>query len=89
MNTDFRKFDDGLKLTVDCDRETSGVLESLLERAHRDGTCFYGLHRQPDALMTCLVPSPFRDDHMHFVDGAGGGYVEAATRLKKQISASA
>ena len=28
--------------------------------------------------MTCIVPSPFADDHVHFLDGAGGGYALAA-----------
>ena len=34
--------------------------------------------------MTCLVPSPLRDDHVHFVDGAAGGYATAAIKLKAQ-----
>jgi hypothetical protein len=32
--------------------------------------------------MTCVVPSALTPDHMHFVDGAGGGYAAAASRLR-------
>lgn len=86
INTDFRKFDDGLKLTVDCDAATAAALEAALQKAQAAGVCHYGLHRQAEALMTCLVPSVFRDDHMHFVDGAAGGYAQAAMNLKRQIA---
>ncbi len=34
--------------------------------------------------MTCIVPSPFTDDHIHFLDGAGGGYALAAKSLKEK-----
>jgi hypothetical protein len=33
--------------------------------------------------MTCFVPSPTRRDHIHFVDGAMGGYAAAARSLKQ------
>ena len=36
--------------------------------------------------MTCFVPSPFAHDHMHIVDGAGGGYARAAEMLKAEIA---
>ncbi len=81
-NTDFRKFDDGLKLTVDCPAETIHELEKLLVAAETAGVARYGLHRQDSALMTCIVPSAFTRDHMHFIDGAAGGYTKAAEMLK-------
>jgi hypothetical protein len=87
LNTDFRKFDDGLKLTVDCSLETADQIEHDLAAAHARGICVYGTHRQNQALMTCLVPSPMRDDHVHFVDGAAGGYASAAIMLKAQMEA--
>lgn len=82
-NTDFRKFEDGLKLTVDCSADVVSRLEELLNAAEAAGIVDYGLHRQDRALMTCIVPSPFARDHMHFVDGAAGGYARAAERLKR------
>jgi hypothetical protein len=40
------------------------------------------MHRQDAAMMTCFTPSLLRSDHVHFVDGARGGYASAATALK-------
>lgn len=85
-NTDFRKFDDGLKMTIDVDPERLCKIEARLEEAASAGICRFGLHRQDSALMTCIVPTPLSRDHMHFIDGAAGGYAMAASRLKKQIS---
>ena len=85
QNTDFRKFDDALKMTIDVDLERLARIESRLEEASKAGICRYGLHLQDQALMTCIVPSPMSRDHMHFVDGAMGGYAEAASRLKQKI----
>ena len=86
-NSDFRKFDDGLKMTVDLDPEGLRRIEERLERAEREGICSYGLHRQDSALMTCIVATPLQRDHIHFVDGAAGGYAMAATSLKAKAAA--
>ncbi|WP_275784472.1 DUF3095 domain-containing protein [Pararhizobium gei] len=83
-NTDFRKFDDGLKMTIDVDPQRLQKIQTLLEKAASAGITRYGLHRQDSALMTCIVPTPLSHDHMHFIDGAAGGYAMAASRLKKQ-----
>jgi hypothetical protein len=85
-NTDFRKFGDGLMLTVDCGSDTIARLEVVLERAEAEGIADHGLHRQDAALMTCFVPSPFAHDHIHFVDGAAGGYAKAAAMLKTAVA---
>lgn len=81
-NADFRKFDDGLKMTIDCDLETAKALEAILEAARTAGTIRYGLHRQDEAMMTCVVPSIMEDTHVHFIDGAAGGYTQAALGIK-------
>jgi hypothetical protein len=82
-NADFRKFDDGLKLTLDCTPELANELEALLAQAQRDGIVQFGLHRQASALVTCIAPVPTASDHIHFVDGAGGGYTAASQALKE------
>jgi hypothetical protein len=82
-NTDFRKFDDALMMTVDCAPETAARLRALLDEATAAEGVRYGLHLQDEALMTCVVPSALAADHMHFVDGAGGGYASAARRLRE------
>ncbi len=81
-NADFRKMEDGLKMTLDCDPETDARLVALLERGAAEGLIRYGLHRQDEAMMTCIVPSVQTDDHVHFVDGAAGGYTAAAAQIK-------
>ncbi len=87
LNTDFRKFDDGLRMTVDCRQGTADRLQRMLDEAEAGGVVRYGLHRQDRALMTCIVPSITADDHLHFVDGAGGGYAMAALQLKTKAAA--
>ena len=32
--------------------------------------------------MTCIAPLPSHSDHVHFIDGAAGGYTLAALQLK-------
>jgi hypothetical protein len=53
-----------------------------LSKAEKDKVARFGLHRQPSAIMTCIVPSVSASTHVHFVDGAAGGYALAARRLK-------
>ncbi|MBB3233737.1 DUF3095 domain-containing protein [Phyllobacterium endophyticum] len=86
QNSDFRKFDDGLKMTIDIDGERLRRIETLLEKASESGIVRYGLHRQDSALITCFVPTPRERDHIHFIDGATGGYAMAASNLKAKLS---
>lgn len=83
-NSDFRKFDDGLKMTVDCSPAVRDQVVALLERAEAAGEIRFGLHEQDAAMVTCIVPSAMRDDHVHFVDGASGGYTRAAADLQRR-----
>ncbi|PSH68181.1 adenylate cyclase [Phyllobacterium brassicacearum] len=86
QNSDFRKFDDGLKMTIDIDAERLRRIEMLLEDASTAGISRYGLHRQESALITCFVPTHRAHDHIHFIDGAAGGYAMAASNLKAKLS---
>jgi hypothetical protein len=81
-NSDFRKFDDALRLTVDCSAEQLASVERLLAVAALKRHIAYGIHLQTHALLTCLVPSSGPAGHRHFLDGADGGYARAATMLK-------
>ena len=85
-NTDYRKFDDGLRMTVDCSSELANVVDARLEEAQRRGACVFGTHRQLAANLTCFVPSPTQANHVHFVDGASGGYAFAAANLKRNVA---
>ena len=82
-NSDFRKFDDNLRMTLDCTPGLADRIEQRLTAARAAGVARFGLHRQPAAIMTCIVPSISDSNHVHFVDGAAGGYALAARRLKE------
>ena len=90
-NTDFRKFDDGLRLTLDCSPDFADRIAETLRQAEADGIAVTGLHRQDAALMTCFVPVASRSDHVHFIDGAMGGYAAAVMafgKARRQIAAA-
>ncbi|WP_315860790.1 DUF3095 family protein [Rhizobium leguminosarum] len=81
-NSDYRRYDDVLRLTLDCTSHQIELVEALLIRARSRGDIKFGLHRQTHALMTCLVPSSNKRSHLHFLDGMGGGYTKAAEMLR-------
>ena len=72
-NFDFRKFDDLLRMVLDCTPQLAAEIESLKDAASR-GVIRYGTHSQDHAMMTCFTPSPANPSHVHFIDGAQGGY---------------
>jgi len=82
-NSDFRKFDDNLRMTLDCTPALADRIEQRLAAARAAHVARFGLHRQPAAIMTCIVPSISDSNHVHFVDGAAGGYALAAKMLKQ------
>jgi hypothetical protein len=86
-NSDFRKYDDGLRMVLDCTSDLDQTLSGRLTAAASAGVAKYGLHRQDAAMMTCFTPSALRSDHVHFIDGARGGYASAATALKATLAA--
>jgi len=84
-NSDFRKFDDALRMIVDCSPGMAQKIEDTLSAAARDGHIRYGCHREDAAIMTCFAPSPSQPSHVHFIDGAQGGYALAAAALKQRL----
>jgi hypothetical protein len=82
-NTDCRKFDDQLRQVLSGSPPQRDELTRFLEERHARGDLAYGIHAATSALMTCLIFSR-HGDHVHFVDGADGGYAAAAARLKEQ-----
>lgn len=86
-NADFRKFDDGLRMTLDCSAEFADKLEARLSAA--EDHAHWGAFRQEAAQVTCFTPSVTERGHVHFVDGAGGGYTMAAKAMKSRRDALA
>jgi hypothetical protein len=59
-------------------------LEAALNEIERDGDIYYGLFVSKESVMSCYVRN-MNDRHVHFVDGAEGGYTKAATVIKKKL----
>jgi hypothetical protein len=92
-NADFRKFDDALYLTLDCSPAFAEDLDRRLEAAAEFAR--YGTFIQRYALLTCFlllndnIGRPLRRKtnslaHIHFIDGASGGYAMASKAMKNR-----
>jgi hypothetical protein len=88
-NTDFQRFDDMIRLVLDCRADQITAIEKCLEAYHQAGDIAYGLQSSNSALMTCLVFNMAEGAHVHFVDGGDGGFAYAATGMKRQLAAMA
>lgn len=86
-NTDFQKFDDTLRMVMDNTPAQTRALAEYLEAEHSKGSLYYGTHIEEEAMITCLIFDR-ADKHLHFVDGARGGYAAAAKALKAQMAAA-
>ncbi len=86
MHSDFRKFDETLRMVIDCSPSMQKAIRQLLERERAEGNIYFGLHASPTALMTCFIQTLEEGGHLHFVDGNDGGYAMAAVELKAQIA---
>lgn len=60
------------------------LLENALNKIEKDGEIIYGLHVSKESVMSCYVRN-MDDRHIHFVDGAEGGYTNAASVLKQKM----
>lgn len=85
-NTDYRKYDDMLRMVLDVTTAQADAIEAYLQEKFDAGDVVYGTHRATSALMTCVVFSLKQSEHVHFVDGADGGFAMAAVELKHRLS---
>lgn len=88
-NSDHRKVADTLHMVLDCTDREIAAIEAYLAGLHGAGKIVYGTHLADRAMMTCLVFSLEQSRHVHFIDGADGGYALAALQLKAQLQALA
>lgn len=87
-SSDFRKYDNAVKMILAVSRGARQALQQKLESARAKGDIFYGLHVSDRATITCLMHTATGGE-VHFVDAADGGYAIAAKQLKAQISDAA
>ena len=81
-NTDFCKHDETICFVIDCALDSIDPIRKYVDQCASGDTFRYGMDVSDTALMTCLVSSTADSLHVHFVDGGGGGYTNAATKLK-------
>ncbi|MFD2287239.1 DUF3095 family protein [Pedobacter petrophilus] len=62
------------------------ALQEALNRLETNGEVSYGIYVSGESVMSCYVRD-FEDEHIHFVDGADGGYTKAAGVLKQKLKA--
>ncbi len=76
---------DGKINTVICGDEQQRLkLLKVLNELEKNKEIIYGLFISTESVMSCYVRD-LKDDHIHFVDGAGGGYTQAAKMLKEKM----
>jgi len=73
-------------MVIDCTQAQADDIVALLETEHRRGGIDFGTHRAGAALMTCFVRNTQEAGHVHFIDGAEGGYALAALDMKRRMS---
>jgi Protein of unknown function (DUF3095) len=77
---------DGRINTVICGTEQQREqLETSLSKIEREGEILYGLYVSKESVMSCYVRN-MDDGHIHFVDGAEGGYTRAAGVIKQKYT---
>ncbi|MEL7833113.1 DUF3095 domain-containing protein [Fodinibius sp. Rm-B-1B1-1] len=84
MNSDHRKFDDMLRVVISGSTSQRQEFVNFLDQKYKEGALAYGIHLSNAAMITCMV-FEYHRDHIHFVDGSGGGYVSAAKQLKERL----
>ncbi len=89
QNSDHRKVADTLHMVLDCTDPEITAIKAYLAGLQAAGKIAYGAHLAACAMMTCLVFSLDQSRHVHFIDGADGGYALAAVQLKAQLQALA
>jgi len=85
-HSDYRKYADSLRMVIDCTKDEANAIRASLDAEWRRGAIDYGTHIASAALMTCFVRDTKETGHVHFVDGAEGGYALAALDLKRRMA---
>lgn len=79
--TDTLKIDGSLKTIIAGNKKQREELVKYLESLEKKKEIFFGYHVSDSTTMTCYIHKK-DDEYINFLDGAGGGYVQAARMLK-------
>lgn len=83
-NSDYLKFDGSLRSVIDCsEKDIAFILKELDELQDRK-ILEYGHHLSKNAVTTCVVDDIRDHNHIHFIDGEGGGYTTTASQIKNR-----
>jgi hypothetical protein len=82
--TDTLTIDGRINTVISGTPQQRKLLSSYLDHLEEKGKIKYGLHVSEQSVMSCYVRDMKKGDHIHFVDGAGGGYTKAANQLKNK-----
>lgn len=82
QNSDYQKFDGLLRAVIDCsENEINYILETLTDYQNKK-IILFGHQISENAVTTCIIDNINDNNHIHFIDGDGGGYTLAAAVLK-------
>jgi len=84
-NSDVRKFNDVYRQLLAGTAAQRAALTAWLEERYASGELAYGLHVADRAHMTCLV-FDYAGRHLHFIDGADGGFFAASRAFKERAA---
>lgn len=85
-NSDVRKFNDLFRQVLSGNAAQRAALCAWLEERWVRRELVYGVHVADRAHMTCLVFT-YAANHLHFIDGADGGFFLAAKAFKERAAA--
>ncbi len=84
VNSDYKKFDDMLRVIISCTEEETEALIKYLDDLEQEGNFTYGIHISEAAIVTCMIKE-YSGLHFHFVDGDNGGYAMAAIHMASKM----
>jgi len=84
--TDTLTIDGRINTVITGTSEQRISLISLLDLLEKSNKIKYGLYVSKESVMSCYVRDMGTNEHIHFVDGADGGYTRAANSLKKKAA---
>jgi hypothetical protein len=84
--TDTLTIDGRINTVITGTSEQRISLISFLDLLEKSNKIRYGLFVSKESVMSCYVRDMGTNEHIHFVDGADGGYTRAANSLKKKAA---